>query len=133
MIENMVVNLELSKELKRLGMPQKSEFWWSNFHYIEHAGLIKNEHFMIGYGQDADYLEDEHIGLGYEQYSAYLSDELLRWLPAFTNIMFNEQEYCIQADYAEYHKEYDKSLPNTLAKLLIYLITNGLLKVEGLR
>jgi len=57
-----VTNLELSKRLKELGFPQKSEF----YHYSRH----------IHYGK-LQAITDE------AQTSAYLASELGEWLPQF--------------------------------------------------
>jgi len=104
MNENYVTSLELSKQLREAGIEQKSEFYW---HKKCGTGIIT----LVGYC-------DNDVKCGCEYYSAFLNDELLAMLPMeYLAITFYDDEYCVGRGF----NFKDKSLPNALAKMLLYL------------
>src|SRR3990167_9092334 len=74
MIEQHVVNSELSKKLKELGVKQESYFHWGNPPFAKDGFNIL--HF--------DEWQDS-AKCGYETYSAFLVSELGEMLPAFVS------------------------------------------------
>lgn len=133
-MKNLVVSLELSRKLEKLGVPQESRFYWVAS-YDPFYGKITAS---IFYGRDTDDKVNEYI-------SAYLSDELLRWLPKAwdkddLHLNIDLEFECIwkinylniHTDVVDYQEE-DIKLSDALAKMLIYLLEHNLLKAEGLR
>jgi len=93
MNNKLVTSLELSKELKELGVEQKSEFWWVES--TEGAGdyKVQCESCSYEYGNN-------------NVYSAYLSGELLTLITR--NVKLNSKD--ITPDYLAkiVIKEYEK-------------------------
>ncbi len=132
MIENHVVNLELSKKLREIGIEKKSIFYWMG-EKIHSADNIIFENSIIS-------------KKGY--YPAYLATELLELLPktleseeAFEKcrlvIDISNNNYITYID-DEGNEMYEmpseeiknESLADALAKMLIYLVENRLMEVE---
>ncbi|HCJ67023.1 MAG TPA: hypothetical protein DHV62_06790, partial [Elusimicrobia bacterium] len=124
MNENYVVSLELAKRLKELGMPQRSEFvYFQGEEYQENVSAWKS-YIEIYSRLDADKLPGKEIC------SAFLSDELLEWSPIGISI---RKGWGLKNNYVVFDNEAieicDSDTPsNALAKLLIYLLENKIIK-----
>ena len=124
-MKNHVVSLELAKEMKELGFPQNSAFHW-----YENAG---NGHLLYA-GEDRDCRPMEC-----KTFDAYLASELGEWLPDCADII-----KFIRTDSVLYEIEIldpqsrsserfdDISMPNALAKMLIYLAKEKLIDPKKL-
>jgi len=125
-LDKQVTSIELSKRLHELGVKQKSLFYFVKDPYLD------NEIFEI-----------TRSGEGYffisEKYSAFTASELLELLPKFiNNWIFRiekypsefEVKYCDKLDEKRLNIEFDKSLPDALAKMLIHLLENNLLETN---
>ena len=130
-ISEHVVNLELSKKLKALGVPQKSMFYWV-------ITLTTNYHISYTEGYDKLLPPDRN-----DYCSAYLSSELGRMLPfdCFSEKTILHTVGSIKGKWVsrkhgginEYSAcEYADNETDSRAKMLIYLIENNLMKVEDL-
>lgn len=127
MIGNHVVNLELSRRLKELGYPQKK----SIFYWVDHN---KYGEFLTFMPKGTSLKEFEDYW-----YAAPTATELLEYMPISIKV-FEENNYLkiLKSTIGDYQVEYsrngyafsclehEESLSNTLAKMLIYLIENGL-------
>ena len=87
-LQDQLTNLELSKELKKLGVKQESLFWWikaKRKKYFELA-LVEN-------GQDLIFFNDGSIGnygyllgLAEQKYSAFTTSELFKLMPVYVSL-----------------------------------------------
>ena len=100
MNEKHVTSLEISKELKKAGFSKETEFWWSM--YWKEFKLYSNRP------------HKEFIG---EYYPAPLATEILEELPEFLDLA-RQDDFTVS--YGDGFFE-DKSLPNALALMWIYL------------
>jgi hypothetical protein len=116
-----VTSLEISKELAKNGFKKETEFWWRNFDYIEHAGLIKNEHFTVGYGKTID-LDDNQINMGYKVYPAPFSDEILEEVSTLDIITYIAENKMTDVGIINLFRNV-----NYLAKMWLYLKKENLL------
>ena len=129
-LKNQVVSLEPAKKLKKLGVKQKSLFWWHNREvYFEDisdgtsTGLLSKK-------------EREN-----QCYSAFTVAELGEMLPEFVEIVrqitgdfrgciydkYSDCEECGTQHYSIIDKTLSKTEADARAKMLIYLIENKLL------
>jgi len=124
--KNHVTNLELSKKLEELGEPQVSEFYWIKPSSAQKAFVVDKEN--LG-KRDIDTLE--------YVYSAFLASELGRELPVDIQcrktprgweVIFWGKGPLMRSMKNSRAMEAD-TLPNALAKMLIYLKENNLLKI----
>jgi hypothetical protein len=132
MIQDHLTNPELSQKLKELGVPQESEFYWS-----EEGKLI--------YKKERDVLV-RHLGAAIEKYlySAFLASELLEMMPTYQGchlvataeyrrgwISFYEADSMCDDDFPARPKRQTNEA-NARAELLIYLIQQGLVSFNGI-
>lgn len=125
-LEDQVCSLELSKRLKELGVQQNSLFYWY------YTGYDLHEHFLqIGKNYDGD---------ASPRYSAFTVPELLELLPSFINDWIlsidkypseYEVKYCDKKDEKRLEIEFDKNLVNACARILIRLLKNELITIDG--
>jgi len=129
-MEKHVTSLELSKKLKELGVPQKSNFayWTGNKNKLS---IIQNG--VISSLKSGDFAV---LTKRQEYISAFLASEVLEMLPVNTiryfwikNAQDGSKYYELLTDY---EKITDTKEADLLAKMLIYLIENGLLDVKSL-
>jgi hypothetical protein len=123
-LNNLVCSLELSKKLKELGVKQGSYFWW-NFNE-ENGWVVEDKIWEFGdNGRDC-----------IKSYSAYTSGELGELFPKeewFTierkvGMLSNKLKWFVT------NKLTDKvftaeTLANAMAKMLVYLLENELIKL----
>ena len=121
-LENQVVNLELSKKLKELGVKQESYFWHRFFKADD-----GDDYYILG-------VHDKPAMLP-EDISAYTVAELLEMSPASTSILKRTDiktdtipRYYVETFEHYRDSDWDKNPANALAKMLIYLIENKLIK-----
>lgn len=126
MPQSQCTNLELSQELKELGYPQESLFWYSP--YVEIGGSGKPS-FKLEYRTGVK--SNREISI-----AAPTVAELLERLPASTSLLkrTDEKTNSNPRYYAEtfdvYHKDlWDENPANALAKLRIYLLKNNLIEL----
>ncbi len=135
-LENHVVSLELAKKLKELGVKQESLFEWSTTQNGQNISLHET-------------LLPSHRNFNspyYKSYSAFTASELGELLPVSISSEDSEYGFVLtinksdERDYFSVSYEnydfdygetsYEKNLSNSLAKMLIYLLKNDLLKLK---
>jgi hypothetical protein len=144
-LEQQICSLELAKRLKELGVKQDSFLYWANKDLVSSIDLdllldnnkVRSQSFINNSWPDQNILE---------LYSAFTVAELLEILPLINGcplqlLKGHKITDCVPTYYARYdqlpmHYETIESLvdinpANTLAKILIYLIENGLIKNES--
>lgn len=141
-MRNHVTSIELSRRLKELGVPQKSLFYWRAWENpisgIVSESTCPKDRWVIYYH------EDKHSKSCDWECSAYLATELGEWLPAMIagcplevlkGFIFEKSEvlYCARYYDAGIIGETDINMSNSLAKMLIHLIENGIVNLEDLK
>lgn len=138
-----VTSLSLSQEMKRLGFPQVSLFW-----YVWDG---ERDYFLYHYEQTQVYEgkvshilgKDGHVytrgGAKLDKFSAYLSSEVMELLPEKINASYYLEIEKLPSFYSACYVNYAEKnqghrivedatfLPNALAKLAIHLAKEGLL------
>lgn len=137
-IEKQVSNKDLSLKLKELGVPQKSVWYWYEI--------------QTGYGLTAWTLKTvaELADLGFDEFnrgiSAYTVAELFERMPAYLTVLerlcrltlekHNDVYVCgyphTQEDGWLAESQEDENPANAVAKVFIWLIEEGHVKVEDL-
>ena len=127
MIETHTVSLPLAKIMRDMGFPQTSEFRWVCQRGRPNMGDKPNWYILE--------TERTYNFTGKNKASCYLATELAEWLP--NNIIMGKRkaDWFIDDDvYATSGKKFeDKSLPDAMAKMLIYLAKNNLLDPSTLK
>lgn len=129
-LENQVTNLEISKRLKELGIPQCSYFKWTDWH-----------NGVLNFGQPSENFRGEWhvvttpVWLDETVVSAFTCAELGEMLPEEA-ATFSYREECykswmcklhVKGDWSRYRKLTEaSSMADAMGKMLIYLIENGL-------
>lgn len=125
-LENQVVNLELSKRLKELGVKQESYFWWNGY---------------VGGGMHHFKLENKRVSVGVEiTYSAYTVAELgemlpekygsSKWIWDYGENKGLKHWICDQDFDDEIPYQWSETEADARAKMLIYLLENKLIEVK---
>lgn len=124
-MEKHVTNLEISKKLKELGVKQKSGFWWSE--WTKKHGDV----YTLLYGGGGTREEFSHRTE--KVYSAFLASELGELLPDNLSVKRNAKDFytCRLSFIDESHDEFGKTMPDAMGKMLIYLLENNLLSLDG--
>jgi hypothetical protein len=137
-LEKHLTNLKLSRRLEELGVPQESEFYWhriKDFNSKRYRNIINDSKKEI----KLSYATQRYIeGTEEKVYSAFLSSEIGEMLfKAF-------EKYGWDLIYKSYGEVFDYKgtgiigglgiirlmrEPNMGAKMLIYLLENGLIKI----
>ena len=116
-LEEQVCSLELAKKLKELGVKQESLFYWfNNWNGYAEGHPSKKENWI---------LLDRYKNTGYPAFTVAELDEIL-----YKAII----GFVATADGIETidrNCEIKGKPPDTRAKMLIYLIENGLIKPQG--
>lgn len=145
-IENQVISLELAKRLCELGVKQESLFYWIKPIDEWQITPVISE-------KDRQYFMHSVVDiLSMDFYSAFTVSELLELLPANFKITNDEADYtysyqltiskCDESEHpycvwyysnkdhnSEGWQQENDTLPNCLAKMLIYLIEEGHVKL----
>ena len=139
-IERQVCSLESAKKLKELGVKQESLFWWAQRKQV----VIRHPPKEPTYYEPDLFMDISESGLKVIA-SAYTVAELLYMLPDYIKNRGNMLTL-VKSDSGEWWVNYpnhggeglcglpefvDISVCEALAKCLIYLTTNGLLKGEA--
>ncbi len=121
-LKDITTSLELAKELKKAGFPQKSVFLW-----------VKNER-VIGEWMIS------LISKGTEEYAAPTAEELLEWLPSGVFIAKGKKYRTwfdkIDVNPFEWEQSFEfdpidnDRLVDGLAKMVIYLAKNKIIKLN---
>jgi hypothetical protein len=125
-LEQQVTNLELSKKLKELGVPQESLFYLQRMRNGNHP----NDRYSPW-----QFKMEKDIDRSYEYYSAFTAAELGEMLPWDIVISRNIDRAWIVTFQAngltekEMASYIEKSEVDARAKMLIYLIENSLIKL----
>lgn len=126
-IEKQVCSLELAKRLKELGVKQESLFYWFKNRFKDNAFEVERSDHMVSYGNWID------------SYSAFTCSELGEMLPKYSlsgkwQIGFASEYVCrvSQKYFKGVNPLYSKTEADARAKMLIYLIENGLIQAKDL-
>ena len=130
-----VSNLELSRKLKELKVKQVSLFKW-NVPYD-----LKYEDIGLFSQKEWEEFATDHIPQDGQMYSAFLASEIAESLPLTVCVKkrIHTREYFLEIQklslgwtiyYMGLHGVTDKTLPNALAKMKIYLLEHGLMEVK---
>jgi hypothetical protein len=144
-LEKQVTDIEISKQLKKLGLRQDTQFFhvdYKDYDGVDKTTLSIFSNFDSHYSEeDNDYKDVEVI----DSFSAYTVHELLEIMPDF--LEDDEDRYAINVSrfiddsvgYMDFHASFYKgaysdrvSLPDALADVLISLITGDELDVKEL-
>lgn len=125
-LEQQVTSFELSSRLKQLNVKQESLFVWTT--HTKPETLWSLDRFEEKFG---------NMGEAYDDFSAFTVAELLNILPASTSLLKRTDlpTKTIPRYYAEtfeFHTDpnlYDNNPANALAKLLILLLENNIIKL----
>ena len=132
-IQKQVCNLELSKELKKLGVKQESLFYWVDNSVLSEAYVLEqnnNDDFslVLNNGEQKYYKKD--LGV----YSAFTASELGEMLPKkrwdVHKSLDNKKEW-ISWYSRDVHIFYAETEVDCRTKMLIYLIKNKLIRNEA--
>ena len=125
-MEKYCVSLEIAKKLKEAGWKKETEFWWHETMKVELVDKV----WYKGVKED----------VGGRFFPAPITDEILEELPYEIKIQDRFYWLCIEKEpdhYIVFYKDEnkdisefreDKSLPNALAKMWLYLKSNNLLE-----
>jgi acetyl esterase/lipase len=114
-LEDIVTSLELSKKLKELGVKQESFLYWVKLKHDFDLFFYQESVFDIPQGESC---------------SAYTAAELLEHFEDSVNVIKNRGAYIeYLVEYADIFTNDFQSAANALAKMLIYLIENNLIKL----
>lgn len=124
-LQDITVSLDLAKELKKLGFPQDTYFYWSKNMDLKNWKIENRQFYKIDKRSDM---------------SAPTTEELLEWLPDIVRgrnawIMGRYKEHFI-IKYTNKDNELDSiqttgiGLANCLAEMVIYLAKNKIIKFE---
>lgn len=136
-LSDQVISLELAKKLHELGVKQDSIFYW----------LEGCDCWLLHYVNYNHYEPDRKIFIENNSpcYSAFTASELLNILPfkiekENSSFMLFKYDRTYKVEYIEWlceneineklHKTEDTNLVKSLAKMLIHLLENGLIKNE---
>jgi hypothetical protein len=141
-LEKEVSNLDLSRQLKELGVPQNGYWSWVRSYSDKKFSLIVGEPLgfyrgKVWFGWD----KDERVKTPGIIYSAFTTGELGRLLPSYIKTIAgylelrhskrNEKswvvEYINRDD--ECLKQVSETEADARAKMLVYLLKNGLIKI----
>ncbi len=115
-LENQVCSLELSKELKELGVKHESLFWYT---------VYVNQTYDIHYQFDSKHIPPAH-------YSAFTVAELGELLPDFIEIerdcYFSNDKYLWRVQSPD-HETFNENEANARAEMLVYLLENKLMEL----
>ena len=124
-LESHVVSLEIARELKGAGWEKETEFWWV-------ITLTSNWHISMGKPDEGWCILNKG-----NYFAAPLATEILEELPyrikgQYGLRIYKFTEYNCQVCYWDLdgnlkHDEFDKFLPNALAKMWLYLKKENLL------
>ncbi len=124
-MENHYVSLEIAKELNEGGWKKKTEFGWIIFYNNSSTAPLKEFEGLYPSEKLEELKEKSYISI-IEIYPAPLATEILEELPArlegigFLKI-YKFATNLFAVSYANIHEQEDKSLPNALAKMWLYL------------
>lgn len=131
-LEQLCVNLELSKKLKKAGFPQTSLFYWC----IPEGGQDGDR--FLSFSGGASFCNQDACSFNHDYISAYTASELGEMLPVTCHTTRFEQGYKYQCHYEIYnmdkekfeylHHTADDTEANAKAKMLLYLKKEGLLE-----
>jgi len=140
-LSKQVASLELSKRLKELGVKQESLFIWS-VPKPENARTNIDE-VKLRDMQPEIYMRGSSWGECFEEVAAYTSAELGEMLPWGVEVDGKIEVLHIYKDSADqwnfypshgaWHKTFNETEADARARLLIFLLENGLLKVEDMK
>jgi hypothetical protein len=124
-----VCSLELSKELKKAGMPQKSLWYWVSKKAV--AGNLLGYELINNTLLDYKWVIKQWEKQDKEYYSAFNATELADVLPEnVSSYKFNKKW---RTNSFKPNKYFDAdTLANALAKMVLHLLEKGILKKEDL-
>jgi hypothetical protein len=140
-LEDQVCNLELSKRLEELGLPQDSLFWYRGWNGKK--GTTYNREIKLSLYRGS--IKETETG-NYTYYSAFTASELLEILPDYI-VCKERPEWHLPLEISKVNNEYkicyveeawglgeitirSNGLSNACAKMLIHLIENNLFIID---
>ena len=150
-MKNHVTSLEISKEMKELGFPQKSNFYWGVKSLTNRKITVALKKEFPGVSEYRAYQRNGEIkgGTTGYRYSAYLSSELSEMMPSEIKRIEGEEEiyygitmdkdsdgnewdvYYVNREW-DIHTQSDKRLCNAMAKCLVELAKQGIINPQEL-
>lgn len=140
-LSDITTSLTLAKELKEVGYQQESLFYWQNEIGFTKVNVVKDKFILVSKAEAEVGLSGEY-GKNYKVYSAPTAEELLEWLPHYIKKIEGYLSIQKQIDFywvfyedkdgfiiSEYEIE-GKTATEALAKMLIYLAKNKIIKFE---
>lgn len=139
MIENHVCSLELAKKIKELGIKQESVFYWAKQGiFVPGISNPETDTHAITIPSSKQYIQKLR-----EPYSAFLASELGEFMSKISVLDKGYQQFIELSihgcgflpednDFSKNIIFVDDSEPNMRAKMLIYLIEEGYVKVEDI-
>jgi hypothetical protein len=123
-LEEQVCSLELAKRLKELGINQPSLFYWVNIK------ITKNISCMEVLYNSSLFAENPDITEIYNAFTVAELGEMLPQLISSMRLLFPNNWLCtpIDGEHCLHFDSYADTEADARAKMLIYLIENGLIK-----
>ncbi len=122
-LEQLVCSLELARQLKEAGVPQESQFYWTNSYLERHRYVIGDRHensVESDPGIAAAFTPEELLRLFPKEIDGHFLTIMVK--PGFSRLLYTRAHLSLFGirDYE------DPSLANVAAKLLLSLIEKGL-------
>ena len=128
-LQDITTSLELSKKLKEVGFPQDTYFYWSKNMDLVHWRVENREFYKVDLRTDI---------------AAPTAEELLEWLPAYIDkkqglwlslekidtATKNKYKACYGDEGISYIERVDNTPANAIARMVIYLAKNKIIKFE---
>ena len=126
-----ITSKELSERLKKLGVAQKSEFYWAEYMRWKSKGKqmvrAKNVWLLDRWGS----VNGQGNPTGKEVFSAFLASELGEMLPRYCEVTFRQRaEDRVKLNWncdGEFNETEASTLPEALGLMLEYLLINKLI------
>lgn len=131
-LQDQVTSLELARKLKKLGVKQESLFWWA-----KRPDEIPSSALLLNQDELKEQLNSINFRENFNIYSAFTVAELGEMLPNEIGGYKTHKEglnWCSIKYVSGEHSKYDwlvwaDTEANARAKMLIYLLENGLIKL----
>jgi len=126
-LEDQVCSLELSQELKELGVKQESLWYWVSFHNNSSTVPYEVLNQLVYVDDVEEFIERSYLEI-LGKCSAFTVAELGEMLPTYLKYQKWEFSYRIEYDVKNGCGVQEKNEANARAKMLIWLIKNKKIK-----